>query len=237
MPVYFKNTSHDIIFGESPIEKMGGNKITFSMYGDEIPVIETITPFIQTGDITKDNILSFDCSYNKDSFNYTYNIEKFPEVWQKGASINNEGASYIQFESTSYSKTDYEARAWTNVGSFEIIFAKPMFFKKLRFTYQGMKENTGCTTRLYNGDEIMFSDRFLEYKYASWAYEGDEGYGTGQIIIDSDPDEYKVFQNKRTIEYSPNVISNRLEFIGHGFKYLYSNFRIYAINIEADLQN
>lgn len=39
MPVYFKNTSHDIVFGESPIEKMGGDKVTFSMYGDEIPVV------------------------------------------------------------------------------------------------------------------------------------------------------------------------------------------------------
>lgn len=39
MPVYFKNTSHDIVFGESPIEKMGGNKLTFSMYGENIPVV------------------------------------------------------------------------------------------------------------------------------------------------------------------------------------------------------
>lgn len=39
MPVYFKNTSHSIMIGKDPIEKMGGEeKVTFSMYGDNIPV-------------------------------------------------------------------------------------------------------------------------------------------------------------------------------------------------------
>lgn len=38
MPVYFKNISSDIAFGIKPIEKMGGDKITYSMYGDEIPI-------------------------------------------------------------------------------------------------------------------------------------------------------------------------------------------------------
>lgn len=77
----------------------------------------------------------------------------------------------------------------------------------------------------------------MEYKYASWAIEGDEDYGTGQIIIDSNSDKYKVFDYKRTIEYCPNVVSNKLEFVTHGYKYAYSAFEIYAINIEADLQN
>ena len=39
MPVYFGNKSHNIIFGTNPIEKMGGNKLTYSMYGDNIPSI------------------------------------------------------------------------------------------------------------------------------------------------------------------------------------------------------
>jgi alpha-tubulin suppressor-like RCC1 family protein len=42
MPIFFNNTSHDIAFGRLPIEKMGGDKLTYSMYGEEIPVIEGI---------------------------------------------------------------------------------------------------------------------------------------------------------------------------------------------------
>ena len=41
MPIFFNNASHDIAFGHLPIEKMGGNVITYSMYGENIPVIET----------------------------------------------------------------------------------------------------------------------------------------------------------------------------------------------------
>lgn len=39
MTIYFGNKSHNIIFGNIPIEKMGGNKLTYSMYGDNIPVV------------------------------------------------------------------------------------------------------------------------------------------------------------------------------------------------------
>jgi len=39
MPVYFRNTSHDIMIGKDPIEKMGGDKLTYSMYGENIPVV------------------------------------------------------------------------------------------------------------------------------------------------------------------------------------------------------
>lgn len=39
MPVYFKNISADIAFGTNPIEKMGGSKLTYSMYGDNIPLV------------------------------------------------------------------------------------------------------------------------------------------------------------------------------------------------------
>jgi hypothetical protein len=43
MPVYFKNTSHSIMIGKDPIEKMGGEeKVTFSMYGDNIPLSQNI---------------------------------------------------------------------------------------------------------------------------------------------------------------------------------------------------
>ena len=236
MPVYFKNTSYNIIFGEDHIEKMGGdNVVTYSMYGDNPPITQTVIPFIQTGDITKDNILSFDqtlCNYGKDSSAYTYNIKKFPSIWRKGVSIDNNSSSYMTFDTSGYS-SNYEDYAWTPTAKFEIIFIKPMLFKKVRFTYRCRKESVGCTTNLYN-NEIVFSDRFLEYKYASWAIEGDEDYGTGQIIIDSNPDKYKVFNYKRTIEYCPNVVSNKLEFVTHGYKYAYSAFEIYAINIEAD---
>lgn len=47
MPVYFKNISSDIVFGTNPIEKMGGSKLTYSMYGDNIPTISTEKSFIQ----------------------------------------------------------------------------------------------------------------------------------------------------------------------------------------------
>lgn len=40
MPIFFNNASHDIAFGRLPIEKMGGDVITYSMYGENIPVIE-----------------------------------------------------------------------------------------------------------------------------------------------------------------------------------------------------
>nr|DAM10440.1 MAG TPA: E3 ubiquitin-protein ligase [Caudoviricetes sp.] len=39
MPIFFNNASHDIAFGRLPIEKMGGNVITYSMYGENIPVV------------------------------------------------------------------------------------------------------------------------------------------------------------------------------------------------------
>lgn len=40
MPVIIRNKSYDIALGHSPIEKMGGdNVVTYSMYGDEIPLI------------------------------------------------------------------------------------------------------------------------------------------------------------------------------------------------------
>jgi alpha-tubulin suppressor-like RCC1 family protein len=40
MPVIIRNKSYDITFGHSPIEKMGGdNIVTYSMYGDEIPLV------------------------------------------------------------------------------------------------------------------------------------------------------------------------------------------------------
>lgn len=40
MPVIIRNKSYDIAFGHLPIEKMGGDKIvTYSMYGDEIPLV------------------------------------------------------------------------------------------------------------------------------------------------------------------------------------------------------
>lgn len=57
MPIYFRNTSHDIMIGKSPIEKMGGDKLTYSMYGDNIPVVpnfntETLVDFQSTYDTT-----------------------------------------------------------------------------------------------------------------------------------------------------------------------------------------
>lgn len=61
MPVYFKNTSHSIMIGKDPIEKMGGEeKVTFSMYGENIPVapenfkgFESAIPGTYTIDIEK----------------------------------------------------------------------------------------------------------------------------------------------------------------------------------------
>lgn len=47
MPVYFGNKSHNIIFGTSPIEKMGGDKLTYSMYGDNIPVKQSSTDLVK----------------------------------------------------------------------------------------------------------------------------------------------------------------------------------------------
>ena len=40
MPILFRQTSHDIAFGRSPIEKMGGdNIVTYSMYGETPPLV------------------------------------------------------------------------------------------------------------------------------------------------------------------------------------------------------
>ena len=34
MPIYLNNKSYDLAFGSTPIEKMGGNQLTYSMYGE-----------------------------------------------------------------------------------------------------------------------------------------------------------------------------------------------------------
>ena len=40
MPIYLNNKSYDIALGSTPIEKMGGDVVTYSMYGEEPPMKE-----------------------------------------------------------------------------------------------------------------------------------------------------------------------------------------------------
>lgn len=58
MPILFRQTSHDIAFGCSPIEKMGGdNIVTYSMYGETPPIKETGSNFVfkLTEDLSNSN--------------------------------------------------------------------------------------------------------------------------------------------------------------------------------------
>lgn len=38
MPIYLKNKSYALTIGNTSIEKMGGNKVTYSMYGENVPL-------------------------------------------------------------------------------------------------------------------------------------------------------------------------------------------------------
>jgi len=78
MPVYFGNKSHDIMIGKDPIEKMGGNKLTYSMYGDNIPIIDK--KWSQTYDWQADGVTwSFNSVIHAKCSN-----DMFTNMWKNG---------------------------------------------------------------------------------------------------------------------------------------------------------
>lgn len=78
MPVYFGNKSHNIIFGTNPIEKMGGDKLTYSMYGENIPIVAK--KWSQTADWKADGVT---WSWNRTLYAYCTD-EMFTNMWKNG---------------------------------------------------------------------------------------------------------------------------------------------------------